>query len=86
MAVDWRDPKFEDIDLSREQTCARKAKSYKSKAEARRGASVVGRRLNVRMYPYECGFCGRWHLSKIDPATERRNRHSNPWPTDGSQG
>jgi hypothetical protein len=79
MAVDWRDPKFEDVDHAREATCARKVNSYATKDAARAGAKIAGRRLGVRLYSYECGYCGRWHLTKIDPATERARRRSGPF-------
>lgn len=48
----------------------REKSDYDSQEEAYRGARWTMENHGVRVFPYECPFCGKWHLTK------------NPWDDD----
>lgn len=53
-------------------TCSSKRRFHK-KQHAKEAVSRAARN-GLTLYPYECPSCKVWHLSHIDPATERERR------------
>lgn len=54
-------------------TCNRK-KHFKTKQEAKAAARRDSRVFAQRMWSYECPCCKGWHLTSLDPETERSRR------------
>lgn len=54
-------------------TCNRK-KRFAAKQEAKAAARRDSRAFDQRMWSYECPCCKGWHLTTVDPETERRRK------------
>lgn len=58
--------------------CKTTKRRYSSKAQAKQASKKLRRGRatlpggNVRLYPYECPFCGDWHLTKQKSHTTER--------------
>lgn len=45
------------------RACTRKHGRYKTYNEAQKAANQIYRKTGDKLYPYECTFCGGWHLT-----------------------
>lgn len=76
--IDKRAPLITKGDLERivnklkhkADTCSHK-NQYDSRDHARRVANKQEAMSGKLLYTYECKVCGHWHLSHLDPVTNR---------------
>lgn len=66
MAIKMPDMPMGTAEWVERKSCKNK-RDFLTKASAKKLCKSVKKKQGIRMYAYECDFCGKWHTSRSKP-------------------